>query len=69
MSTWLAVEVRVEGGDVEYLAISVGRPTNCTRNEEPSSFFTPTARTMARACVDPVRYRRPSLWVISYRNL
>ena len=54
MSSSLTVEVKVEGQNVEVLAIPVGRVTDCSHNEEPSSFFTPTARTMARACVDRV---------------
>ena len=54
MSSSLTVELKVEGKDIEVLAIPVGRVTDCAHNEEPSSFFTPTARTMARACVDRV---------------
>lgn len=59
MSSSLAVEVKVEAKDIEVLAIPIGRVTDCAHNEEPSSFFTPTARTMARACVDRVGCGRP----------
>ncbi|CAD6580852.1 MAG: hypothetical protein ASARMPRED_000341 [Alectoria sarmentosa] len=54
MSSSLAVEVKVEGKNIEVLAIPVGRVTDVAHSKEPSSFFTPTARTMARACVDRV---------------
>lgn len=54
MSSSLTVELKVECKDIEVLAIPIGRVTDCAHNEEPSSFFTPTARTMARACVDRV---------------
>ena len=54
MSSSLAVEVKVEDKNIEVLAIPIGRVTDCSHNEEPSSFFTPTARTMGRACVDCV---------------
>ena len=54
MSSSLGAEVKVEGRDIEVLAIPIGRVTDCAHNEEPSSFFTPPARTMARACVDRV---------------
>ena len=54
MSSSLAVEVKVEGKNIEVLAIPIGRVTDCAHNDEPSSFFTPNARTMARACVDRV---------------
>lgn len=54
MSSSLAVEVKAEGKNIEVLAIPVGRVTDVAHNKEPASFFTPTARTMARACVDRV---------------
>ena len=54
MSSSLAVEGKVEGKGIEVLAIPVGRVTDVGHNKESSSFFTPTARTMARACVDRV---------------
>ena len=54
MSSSLAVEVTVDGKDVEVLAIPVGRVTGCAHNDEPASFFTPTARIMGKACVDRV---------------
>lgn len=54
MSSSLAVEVKAEGKNIEVLAIPVGRVTDVAHSEEPSSFFTPTARPMARSCVDRV---------------
>ncbi len=54
MSSSLAVEVKTERKNIEVLAIPVGRVTDVAHSKEPSSFFTPTARTMARACVDRV---------------
>lgn len=54
MSSSLAVEVKAEGKNIEVLAIPVGRVTDVAHSKEPSSFFTPTARTMAKACVDRV---------------
>lgn len=54
MSTSLAVEIKAEGKNIEVLAIPVGRVTDVAHSKEPSSFFTPTARTMAKACVDRV---------------
>ena len=54
MSSSLVVEVKTEGKNIEVLAIPVGRVTDVAHFKEPSSFFTPTARTMARACVDRV---------------
>ena len=54
MSSSLAVEVKAEGKNIEVLAIPVGRVTDVAHNKERASFFTPTARTMARACVDRV---------------
>ena len=54
MSSCLAVEVKAEAKNIEVLGIPVGRVTDVGHNKEDSSFFTPTARTMARACVDRV---------------
>lgn len=54
MSTSLAVEVKVERKDIEVLAVPVGRVTDVAHNKESSSFFTPTARVMGKACVDRV---------------
>ena len=54
MSSSLAVEVKAESKNIEVLAISVGRVTDVAHSREPSSFFTPTARTMAKACVNRV---------------
>ncbi len=54
MSSSLAIEVKTEGKNIEVLAILVGRVTGVAHSKEPSSFFTPSARTMARACVDRV---------------
>lgn len=54
MSSSLAVEVETEGKHIEVLAIPVGRVTDVAHSKEPSSFFTPTARIMAKACVDRV---------------
>ena len=54
MSTSLAVEIKAEGKNIEVLAIPVGRVTDVSHSKESSSFFTPTARTMAKACVDRV---------------
>lgn len=54
MSTSLAVEIKAEGKNIEVLAIPVGRVTDVAHSKEPSSFFTPTARTMGKACVDRV---------------
>ena len=54
MSTSLAVEIKAEGKNIEVLAIPVGRVTDVAHSKESSSFFTPTARTMAKACVDRI---------------
>ena len=54
MSSSLAVEVKTEGKNIEVLAIPVGRVTDVAHSKEPASFFTPTARIMARGCVDRV---------------
>ena len=54
MSSSLAVEVKVEKKNIEVLAIPIGRVTECAHSKEPSSFFTPVARTMGKACVDRV---------------
>ena len=54
MSSSLAVEVKAEGKNIEVLAIPVGRVTDVAHSKEPSSFFTPTARTMGKSCVDRV---------------
>ena len=59
MSSSLAVEVKVECKNIEVLAIPIGRVTDCAHNKEPSSFFTPVARTMGKACVDRVGCGRP----------
>ena len=55
--TWsssLAMELKSEGRDVEVLAISVGRVTDVSHNKKEASFFTPSARTMARAALQRV---------------
>ena len=52
MSTSLAVEVKVEGKNIDVLVIPVGRVTDCAHSKEPSSFFTPVASTMGKACVN-----------------
>ena len=54
MSSSLAVEVKTEGKNIEVLGIPVGRVTDVAHSKEAASFFTPIARTMARACVDRV---------------
>ena len=54
MSSSLAVEVKAEGKNIEVLAIPVGRVTDVSHTKEPASFFTPTARTVARASVNRV---------------
>lgn len=54
MSSSLAVEVKTEGKNIEVLAIPVGRVTDVAHSREPASFFTPTARIMARGCVGRV---------------
>lgn len=54
MSSSLAVEIKAEGKNIEILAIPVGRVTDVAHSKEPASFFTPTARIMARGCVDRV---------------
>ena len=54
MSASLAVEIKVEGKDIEVLAIPVGRVTDVAHNKESSSYFTPTSRIMGKACVDRI---------------
>lgn len=44
----LAIEVKIEGKDIEVLAIPVGRVTDVAHNKESSPFFTPTTRVMAK---------------------
>ena len=55
--TWsssLAMELKSEGKNVEVLAISVGRVTDVSHHKKDASFFTPSARTMARAALQRV---------------
>lgn len=51
MSASLRIEMRAEGLEekIEVLGVNVGKVTETARNSEPSSFFTPNSRTMARA--------------------
>ena len=53
-SSCSAMELKSEGKDVEFLAISVGRVTDVSHNKKKASFFTPSARTMARAALQRV---------------
>ena len=48
------MELKSEGKDVEVLAVSVGRVTDVSHNKKEASFFTPSARTMARAALQRV---------------
>lgn len=60
--TWsssLAMELKSEGKDVEVLAITVGRVTDVSHNKKAASFFTPSARTMARAALQRVGCGKP----------
>ena len=66
MSSSLAIEAKVEGKDIEVLAILVGAVTDCTHTRASASFFTPAARTMAKACVDRVGCGRPV--VVGYKG-
>lgn len=66
MSSSLAVEIKADGKDVEILAIPVRRITDVGHSKKPASFFTPTAETMARACVDCVGCERQV--VVGYVN-
>ena len=60
--TWsssLAMELKSEGKNVEVLGISVGRVTDVSHNKKEASFFTPSARTMARAALQRVGCGKP----------
>lgn len=60
--TWsssLALELKSEGKNVEVLAISVGRVTDVSHNKKDASFFTPGARTMAKAALQRVGCGKP----------
>ena len=60
--TWsssLAMELKSEGKNVEVLAISVGRVTDVSHNKKNASFFTPSARTMAKAALQRVGCGKP----------
>ena len=60
--TWsssLAMELKSEGKDVEVLAISVGRVTDVSHHKKDASFFTPNARTMAKAALQRVGCGKP----------
>ena len=60
--TWsssLAMELKSEGKSVEVLGISVGRVTDVSHNKKKPSFFTPSARTMARAALQRVGCGKP----------
>ena len=60
--TWsssLAMELKSEGKNVEVLAISIGRVTDVSHNKKEASFFTPSARTMARAALQRVGCGKP----------
>ena len=60
--TWsssLGMELKSEGRNVEVLAVSVGRVTDVSHNKKDASFFTPSARTMARAALQRVGCGRP----------
>lgn len=51
MSSSLDVEQRAEGTDIEVIGISVGKVTDVGHSNDPVTFFTPGARTMARAAL------------------
>ena len=53
-STSLEVELRVEGKRIEVLALLVGKVTGVGHSQDPVTFFTPGARTMARAALGRV---------------
>ena len=60
--TWsssLAMELKSEGKNVEVLGISVGRVTDVSHNKKEASFFTPSARTMARSALQRVGCGKP----------
>ena len=60
--TWsssLALELKSERRNVEVLAVSVGRVTDVSHNKQDASFFTPSARTMARAALQRVGCGKP----------
>ena len=57
-SSSLAVEMKSEGKAVEVLGIYVGKVTDVTHCKEDASFFTPNARTMAKASLQRVGCRR-----------
>ena len=60
--TWsssLAMELKSEGKNVEVLGISVGGVTDVSHNKKKASFFTPSAKTMARAALQRVGCGRP----------
>ena len=54
MSASLEVELRVEGKQIEVLAVPVGKVTDVSHRRDAVSFFTPSARTMARAALGRV---------------
>jgi len=54
MSACLEVELRIEGKQIEVLAIPVGGVTEVSHRGDPATFFTPGARTMARAALGRV---------------
>ncbi|KAL6719692.1 hypothetical protein ACLMJK_001613 [Lecanora helva] len=49
MSACLDIEMRSEGHRIEALGIPVGNVTDVAHKKDPATFFTPDARTMARA--------------------
>ena len=60
--TWsssLGMELRSEGRNVEVLGVSVGRVTDVSHSKKDASFFTPSARTMAKAALQRVGCGRP----------
>lgn len=53
-SSSLALEMKAEGKNVEVLAIPVGKVTEVGHSKDPITFFTPGARTVARAALQRV---------------
>lgn len=63
-STSLAREVEMDGMKVEVLGIPIGEVTGVSHLKTPPTFFTPSAKTMANACLDRVGCGR--LVVVGY---
>ena len=51
MSSCLDVEMRIEGKNLEVIGIPVGAVTEVAHNKIAATFFTPRARTMAKAAL------------------